>query len=111
MKLPCEVASQRLLPIIKACIAKELIEKYGLTQVEAARRLGTTQAAISQYLHCRRGLKDLNEFKMALNLIQPAISELANEIYSGKVDSNKLPSRLCEICSVLRKGSSLYYEQ
>ncbi|MEM0504798.1 MAG: helix-turn-helix domain-containing protein [Sulfolobales archaeon] len=108
MKLPCEVASQRLLPIIKACIAKELVEKYGLTQVEAAKKLGTTQAAISQYLHHRRGLKNLDEFKRTLSQIQPVISELANELYSGKMNSDKLSSKLCEICMLIRKTTPPY---
>jgi hypothetical protein len=45
MPLPCESIGRRLLPLLRAYIAKELIEKYGLKQIEIAKKLGTTQAA------------------------------------------------------------------
>lgn len=54
MKLPCENAVWYLLPRIRADLARELV-KQGMSQIEAADKLGITPAAVSQYLHKKRG--------------------------------------------------------
>lgn len=56
---PCESFGRYALPKFRLLVAKELIEKYGFTQTEAARKLGITQAAISQYLHSKRGYRGI----------------------------------------------------
>ncbi|MEM3515982.1 MAG: helix-turn-helix domain-containing protein, partial [Saccharolobus sp.] len=98
MYLPCESIGKRLLPIFRCHIAKELTEKYGLTQIEVAKKLGTTQAAISQYLSLKRGARDLEEFKEFLPIIQSVASEIANEISSGRINSDEIALRLCKLC-------------
>ena len=50
----CEAIGKYVVPLFRSLVAKELINTYNLTQVEAAHRLGTTQAAISQYIHSKR---------------------------------------------------------
>jgi predicted transcriptional regulator len=103
MSLPCESIGRRLLPFFRAHVAKELIEKHGFTQVETAKRLGTTQAAISQYLRLKRGIKDLEQFKDLLPMIQSAASEVANEIALGRIDSEGIALKFCEICLSVQK--------
>ena len=71
----CEIVARYLLPIFRSMVAKELIEKYNFTQVAAAEKLGTTQAAISQYIHSKRGYKGAEQFVDIL----PEIQSLANE--------------------------------
>jgi predicted transcriptional regulator len=44
----CETVGKKVLPVFRSLIAKELMNTYNLTQVKAAQKLGTTQAAISQ---------------------------------------------------------------
>ncbi|MCX8171050.1 MAG: helix-turn-helix domain-containing protein [Candidatus Bathyarchaeota archaeon] len=105
MYLPCESIGRHLTPIFRAYLAKELIEKHGFTQVEAAKKLGITQAAVSQYLRLKRGVKGLEEFKDFLPLIESATSEVAGEIVSGKIDSGKVALKLCEICLSIRRKS------
>ena len=73
---PCEVVGRFVLPIFRSLIAKELIEKYSFTQVEAAEKLGTTQAAISQYIHSKRGMKGIAHFEEGLPKIQAAANEI-----------------------------------
>ena len=51
MSLPCETVVRYVLPAFRSLVAKKLLEEYNFTQLEAARALGTTQAAISQYVH------------------------------------------------------------
>jgi len=103
MSLPCESIGRRLLPFFRAHIARELIEKYGFTQVETAKKLGTTQAAISQYLSSKRGIGDLEQFKDLLPMIQSAASEIANKIALGIIDSDKIALKFCEICLSVQK--------
>jgi len=103
MSLPCESIGRRLLPFFRAHIARELVEKYGFTQVEAAKKLGTTQAAISQYLRSKRGIGDLEQFKDFLSTIQSAASEIASEIALGRMGSEGVALKLCEICLSIQK--------
>jgi len=51
MSVRCETISKYMLPLFRSLIAKELINNYKLTQLETAKKLGTTQAAISQYIN------------------------------------------------------------
>lgn len=104
LKLPCELYGQRIIPVVRAYIAKELIEKYGLTQIEVAKKLGITQAAISQYLHSKRGLKYLEMFKNASNQIEPNIHDIAEGIYLGKISPDELKIKLCELCQLIRRN-------
>jgi len=55
MIVPCEVAVKCVLPVVRAMIAKELVTKHGLNQVETARLLGVSQPAISLYSRKARG--------------------------------------------------------
>src|SRR5260370_27282248 len=53
--IPCEVASKSVIPALRALVARELIEEYGLKQEQVATKLGGTQAAVSKYQHQVRG--------------------------------------------------------
>jgi predicted transcriptional regulator len=97
----CEAVGRYILPILRSLVAKELIEKYNLTQIEAARKLGTTQAAISQYLHSKRGCKGIADFEEILPLIQTAASETAEGIASGKMGADEIASNFCKLCASL----------
>ncbi|MEM3833671.1 MAG: helix-turn-helix domain-containing protein [Thermoprotei archaeon] len=56
MILPDEIIAKAVIPALRAMIAKELIEKYGLTQQSAAKLLNVSQAAISNYMRGIRGI-------------------------------------------------------
>ena len=62
MSLSCESVARHILPVYRSFVAKELILKHNLTQIEAAKKLGTTQAAVSQYVNSKRGVKVVNRF-------------------------------------------------
>jgi len=57
-----ETISKYVMPIFRALVAKEPVTTYKLTQVEAAQKLGTTQAAISQYVNSKRAFKTSGQF-------------------------------------------------
>lgn len=45
-----EVASRENVPAIRAHIAKQLVKRYGMREVEVAHILGVAQAAVSKYI-------------------------------------------------------------
>lgn len=104
---PCEAASRYILPLFRSLVAKDLIEKYNLTQIEAAKKLGTTQAAISQYLHSKRGHTGVEQFKEVLPLIRDAASETAKDIVFGKKDIEKVMANFCRLCISLREARKI----
>jgi predicted transcriptional regulator len=103
MYLPCEAVARYILPFFRSCVAKELVEKYNFTQMGAAEKLGTTQAAISQYLHSKRGHKGIEQFEATLPMVQSVADETAKRIASGKIDEEVMVS-FCKLCVSLREG-------
>jgi len=103
LKSPCEIVVKYFLPACRSLIAKELIEKYGLTQVTAAKRLGTTQAAISQYLSSKRGEKHIKQLENNV-LTKSAINTIAKELATETLTSSNIMIKLCDLCTVLRNN-------
>jgi len=102
MKSFCEFMAQYMLPGIRALIARELIESHKLTQKEAARRLGTTQPAISQYKKHLRG----NRAKILENNkeINKKISEISSSLASSNASSEDVNEEICKLCGTIRKN-------
>lgn len=101
MKPFCEIVVAKILPAMRAIITKELMNTYGMNQVEVAQRLGITQPAISQYSRELRGynVKLLQSNKKIMN----EIKDLTAKIASGDTKSNKIPEKFCDICEKIRK--------
>lgn len=90
MKLPCEQLVERL-PAIRAIITNEIVNTFGLTQKEAAEKLGITQAAVSQYLAGSRGGKN----KLSNKKLLAESRKLAKDIIEGK---SEFPKTVCSLC-------------
>ncbi|MDH5770055.1 MAG: helix-turn-helix domain-containing protein [Candidatus Bathyarchaeota archaeon] len=103
MYLPCESVARYLIPIFRSLVAKELVEKYDFTQDEAAEKLGTTQAAISQYIHSKRGYKGIEQFNKSLPEIQALASKTAKRMATEKMKADEVISSLCKLCELLRE--------
>jgi len=98
-KQPCEVAIWHIVPCIRACLSRELVE-MNLTQQETGNLLGISQAAVSQYVSEKRGKiskKDPRTYGM--------IMELAEDLVEKRVDD--LSERICEICRTIQKNPEL----
>ncbi len=95
MQIVCEVFVKNYLPSVRALIAKRMKEKYSLTQVEVAKRMKTTQPAVSHYLREARGkrVKRLEEIDEIVQKIDEIIE--ANDV-------EILRKGLCDICKILR---------
>ena len=105
MKPYCETASQYALPTIRALIAKRLMEKYKLTQENAALKLGLTQSAVSQYIRNLRGSKIKSIEKD--ESINKEIDVFVDRIASGDLNSLTALDSFCNICKLVRKKKLL----
>jgi len=105
MKPYCETVAQYVLPTMRALIAKRLMEKYKLTQQNAALKLGLTQSAISQYMRNLRGSK-IKSIEKDEN-INKEIEIFVDRIASGDLDSLKTLDAFCSICKLIRKKKLL----
>lgn len=101
MKHPCEIASKQILPALRSEIAKGLIEEHGFTQIAAAKKLGTTQAAISYYLASKRGGK-FTEHIDNNSRVKNNIREIITGIAAGTITSESVMTELCELCLAIR---------
>ena len=104
MRPPCELVVRYVLPTFRSLVAKELIEKYDLSQVDAAEKLGTTQAAISHYVYSKRGEKRMQEFESA---VQPTASQVAKGIANGKLSALDAMTMFCRLCVELRTKNAI----
>lgn len=77
--LPDEIVAKAIIPALRAMVAKELIEKHGLTQQSAARLLNVSQAAISNYMRGVRGIVvNLEQDKDIQNIVSKIAEMLVN---------------------------------
>jgi len=104
---PCETIGRYVLPVFRSLVAKELIEKYDFTQVEAAEKLGTTQAAISQYVHTKRGYRGTTQFERIHPTIQAVTSEIAKGVATGKMNIDEVTLNFCKLCTSLREEGKI----
>jgi hypothetical protein len=101
MRTPCELVVKLVLPAFRSLVAKTLIEKYHFSQVAAAQKLGTTQAAISHYLYSKRGDKRIKQLE-AIPSIQSVADEIAFGIATEKFSPFDAMLKFCGLCKDLR---------
>jgi len=90
-----------VLPAFRSLVAKRLIEKYHFSQVTAAEKLGTTQAAISYYLYSKRGDKRVKQLEAAPS-VRSIVDEVAEGIATEKFSAIDAMLQFCKMCRVLR---------
>jgi len=106
MRPPCEYVVRYVLPAFRSLVARELVEKHGFSQVSTAKKLGTTQATVSHYLHHKRGEKRIIELK-SIPVVQSTTSKLAQDIATETTSGSDITLRFCSICNTLRKRGIL----
>ena len=82
--MPQEIEVWYLIPALRRELARIFIENYGLSQKKAAKILGITDAAISQYLSSKRG----SEVKFSREEIEK-IKKIAKEIINNEAEVMK----------------------
>ena len=103
MKPFCEIMVGDVFPAIRAIIAKELTETLNYTQSDAARLMGMTQPAISQYKKEFRGTKvAILQENETINLaLRNAARKLT--ILKSPFDSHIM----CDLCMEIRNEGLL----
>ena len=96
---PYEIVAKSALPALRAMVAKRLQEDFHLTQQQVARRLGVTQASISNYARKTRG--------MMVNLesdgtVARAADRIAKELSSEHPDNREALRSMTEVLDYIR---------
>ena len=103
----CETIGKYVLPVFRSLIAKELINTHKLTQVEAAQRLGTTQAAISQYINSKRAFKGTEQFGDILPELQAMASATAVQLANREITYEEISIDFCKLCSTFNGSEKI----
>lgn len=95
----CELIGKYVLPIFRSMLAKELVQNYHLSQTEASKKLGTTQAAVSQYLSSKRASKGIEPVEEFLPKIRVMAEETAKKLMSKEISAEDITVDFCRLCS------------
>jgi len=100
MRPPCELVQKEYLPTLRANLAKRLHES-DQSQIEIARRMNITQAAVSKYLSqgSKKGLLQKDVDILA--------EKLTSMILSDAPRQDMMVKEICRTCMYLRIGSTI----
>jgi predicted transcriptional regulator len=90
----CDTMVRNILPPMRAEMVFRLVQREGLSQSDAAKRLGVTRAAVSQYMSGKRGISDVQ----ITNELDSMIDRWALAVVTGESDIN-----LCDVCQCALK--------
>jgi predicted transcriptional regulator len=85
---------RNILPPMRAEMVFRLVQREGLSQSDAAKRVGVTRAAVSQYMSRKRGVSDVQ----ITNELNSMIDRWALAVVTGESDIN-----LCDVCQCALK--------
>ncbi len=100
MIIPCEVAVKSVVPAVKALMAKELVEKHGLKQNEAAELLGMSQSAVSKYTRKVRGYVVKAD---GVQEVQVQIASMVTVVTKRPYQRTKFLKLFCQTCTIIRE--------
>jgi uncharacterized protein len=90
----CDTMVRNLLPPMRAEMVYRLVQREGLSQSDAAKRLGVTRAAVCQYISRKRGAGEVN----ISTELDSMIDRWALAVMTGESDLN-----LCDVCQCALK--------
>ena len=101
-KLPCELIIWYVLPDLRNEISRIMYEDYNFKQVEIARALGVTKAAVNQYLSSKRGENFFNlvKNKTHKNMLMRELRKSAQTIVK---EQSTIDMELCRMCNIIRR--------
>ena len=91
--MPQEIEGRYIIPAVRGKLAHVLIEELDISQKEVAKLLGLTEAAISQYVHGKRG----NEVVFSESVMDE-IRKSAALIMKGKGNRREVLTEIYRIC-------------
>jgi predicted transcriptional regulator len=90
----CDSMVRTLLPPMRAEMVSRLVQQRGISQSDAAKKLGVTRAAVCQYMSKKRGAGEV-EISSELDLM---IDRWALAVVTGESTIN-----LCDVCQCALK--------
>ena len=103
MRPPCEIVVRSVLPAFRSLVARRLIENFNFSQVAAAKKLGTTQASISNYLYSKRGNKFVKQLEAS-----PSVHAIVIKVAKGIAADESSPFdamlEFCNLCGALKSS-------
>jgi len=93
----CEYMMWRGLPVIRKGFAESMINDFGLSQKEAAEKLGLTPAAVCQYVLKKRGKIEISD-----EIILEEIKASAGNIIEN--GGGSVLAETCRICKLFRSS-------
>ena len=105
MDPPCQTVIYKILPAFRFLLAKQLIDKYGFTQMEVAGKIGITQSAISQYLTSKRAVKGLQELGINYHLVESMANEVAEKIANNEMNPFEITTYFCKLCTTIKEDN------
>jgi hypothetical protein len=102
MKPPCETVVKYVLPAIRTLIVKEIMDTYGLTQVQVAEKLGITQPSVSQYIRSLRGSDRYAKLIERNKEVYKSVKALAGKIARGDLTHSQATDEFCKMCKRMR---------
>jgi hypothetical protein len=100
-RTPCEYIIWKGLPAIRKEIAESMIRDFGLSQREAANKLGITPSAVCQYLSNKRGHIAIDDESLLKEINYAAKTIIENE--------DVVVSETCRICKIL-KSKEIFFK-
>jgi len=96
---PYEIVAKSALPALRAMVARRLQEEHHMTQQQVAKRLGVTQASVSNYARKTRGMMvDLE----ADETVVKAADRIAKELSSDHPDNREALRSMTEVLDYIR---------
>lgn len=93
MESSYEIATRKIVPLVRSALVNELIYKYNKTEDEVANILGITQAAISKKIKNNELRKKLEG---DINIDNGIIEDYAKKIIDGSETAQRC---ICKICN------------
>jgi hypothetical protein len=85
----CDIMVRKYLPAMRAEMVLRLVQREGISQSDAAKRLGVSRAAVSQYLSGKRG-----EPRIELSTEQSTLIDK----WAHSIAGSDAGITLCDIC-------------
>ncbi|MBC7085133.1 MAG: transcriptional regulator [Methanomethylovorans sp.] len=102
MKTTCEIMVQKVLPAIRAEIARVLFSEHRCTQQEIAEILCLSRAAVSQYMSEKRGAEvDFSED------VHREIRKFSARLLK-EIDQKEQIEGMCNICRYVQRSGWFY---
>lgn len=96
MKAPCEFSMWYIVPYIRSRVAQSMVRDLGMKQAHAARKLGVTDAAVSQYLSGKRAKTEMDEDWLLEEI------RVSAKIMSDADKEETISQEICRVCKLVQ---------